>query len=338
MGRPTRPETDALIAEVLNKPYHYEFFAIGRLLQAWNSHLPRLGYSLSPSQDAVRFGQNPVLTFAPSTIESVERLAGGDVLRVFTRHFGLFGPHGPLPTCLTEHAQDRLRHYGDGTFAAFCNVFHHRLLCFFYRAWADAQKTVDLDRADERWTHFMRCLIGMGLAGFADRDSVPDRSKLFFTGRLVHQSRNAGGLAAIIQDFFGVPAEVQSFVGQWLDLPEESTCRLGASPHTGAVGLTLIVGARFWTCQLHFRVHLGPMSLEDYERLLPCGDSFRRLCDWIRQYAGLELSWDARLVLHKDKVPPVQIGRAGRLGWTTWLKTKPFEHHADSLILTEHAN
>jgi predicted component of type VI protein secretion system len=29
----------------------------------------------------------------------------------------------------------------------------------------------------------------------------------------------------------------------------------------------------------------------------------------------------------------VQIGRAGRLGWTTWLKTKPFERDADDLIL-----
>src|SRR2546430_9755066 len=31
-----------------------------------------------------------------------------------------------------------------------CNVFHHRLLSFFFRAWADAQKTVDFDRPDDQ--------------------------------------------------------------------------------------------------------------------------------------------------------------------------------------------
>ena len=35
------------------------------------------------------------------------------------------------------------------------------------------------------------------------RESVPDRAKLFFAGRLVQQTRNAEGLEAIVQDFFG---------------------------------------------------------------------------------------------------------------------------------------
>ena len=75
------------------------------------------------------------------------------------------------------------------------------------------------------------------------------------------------------------------------------------------------------------------MKLTDYERLLPSGPSFRRLRDCVRQYAGEQYSWDVQLVLLKEEVPPSRLGRFGRLGWTTWLKTKPFEHNAADLIL-----
>jgi type VI secretion system protein ImpH len=218
---------------------------------------------------------------------------------------------------------------------AFCNVFHHRLLSFFFRAWADAQKNVDFDRPqDQHWVHYVRSLVGLGMDTLADRDSVPDRAKLYFAGRLVHQNRNAEGLQSILQDFFGIRARVLDFVGKWLNLPANSICRLGASRETGTLGVTLLAGNRFWSCQLHFRIQMGPMKLADYERMLPAGGAFGRLRDWVRFYVGEHLSWDAQLILDKDAVPKSQLGRAGKLGWTTWLKTKPFENDAGDLVLT----
>jgi type VI secretion system protein ImpH len=75
------------------------------------------------------------------------------------------------------------------------------------------------------------------------------------------------------------------------------------------------------------------MPLADYERLLPLGGAYGRLCDWVRQYAGEHFSWDLNLILNKEEVPRIQLARAGRLGWTTWLKTKPFENDAENLVL-----
>jgi type VI secretion system protein ImpH len=253
---------------------------------------------------------------------------------IYSRHFGLFGPNGPLPTCLTEYARDRVLHHGDVTFTAFCNIFHHRLISFFFRAWADAQKTVDFDRPSEQhWSQFLGSLAGLGMESLLIRDSVPDRAKLYFAGRLALQSRNAEGLEAIVQEFFGIHTELMTFVGRWLRLPAGSVCKLGETPATGTLSSTVILGSRFWTCQLHFRLRMGPMNFAEYERMLPTGSSFRRLCDWVRLYAGEHYSWDAQLVLARAEVPKIQIGRAGQLGWTTWLKTKPFDHDADDLVL-----
>lgn len=336
MAGPDGQTTDSLIAELAEKPYAFDFYAAVRLLQRCFPRQPRIGHSWSPAQDPVRFAQSPALDFAPSTLEPMRSKDPSRPPVLYSRHFGLFGPNGPLPLCLTEYARERILHHGDVTFPAFCNVFHHRLLSFFFRAWANAQKTVDFDRpGDQHWSHFVGSLIGLGMDSLLERDSVPDRAKLYFAGRLVQQNRNAEGLEAIVQDFFGVRTEVQTFVGRWLKLPPGSTCRLGDSPATGVLGVTIIVGSRFWTCQLHFRLRMGPMNLAEYERLLPIGDSFHRLCDWIRQYSGEHFSWDVILVLTRDEVPVIQIGKAGRLGWTTWLKTKPFEQDAEDLILQQ---
>lgn len=348
---------DPLIAKLASEPFEFNFYTALRLVQKHFADRPRIGYSWSASQDPVRLAQSPSLDFASSTLHIPEELelalkkirekrqgtppagngengAASRAPVLYARHFGLFGPNGPLPLCLTEYARDRILHHGDPTFAAFCNVFHHRLLSFFFRAWADAQKTVDLDRPKEQcWEEYVGSLIGMGMESLRDRSCVPDRAKLYFAGRLVQQTRNAEGLGSILQDFFGVATKVLTFVGQWLALPANSICRLGKSRETNTLGTAVILGARLWTCQLHFRLRMGPMRLEQYERLLPSGQSFKRLRDWVREYTGEHYFWDVQLVLAKEEVPPIQIGRAGRLGWTTWLKTKPFERDADGLIL-----
>jgi type VI secretion system protein ImpH len=255
------------------------------------------------------------------------------------RLFGLFGPHGPLPPHVTEYAHDRNLHYGDRTITAFCNVFHHRLLSFFYRAWAVNQKSADLDRADEqRYATYIGSFFGIGMDSLQERDAVSDWAKLYFAGRLANQTRNAEGLEAILQQYFEIRTRIETFVGRWMDLPRDSVCQLGHSRETGQLGVNTIVGKRFWECQLNFRIHMGPMKLKDYQRMLPGGDAFLRLKYWVLNYCGEHFFWDIQLVLEAPEVPQTCLGQAGRLGWTTWLKTKPFTRDADDLCLIPPTN
>ena len=75
------------------------------------------------------------------------------------------------------------------------------------------------------------------------------------------------------------------------------------------------------------------MGLADLERLLPTGASYRRLVDWVKNYIADELLWDAQMVLRADEVPQTALGRFGQLGWTTWLRSQPFERDAEDLVL-----
>jgi type VI secretion system protein ImpH len=328
------PAPDHLIQHLEQKPFQFDFFQAVRLLQARFPGQARIGYSFSLAQDPIRFAQNPSLAFAPSTIEALRRTPASPVPRLFVNHFGLLGPNGPMPQHFTEYVRERQLHAGDNTLTAFLNVFNHRLISFYFRAWADSQKTVDLDRASEqRFAVFVGSFFGLGSEAMHERDEVQDWAKLYFTGRMANQTRPAEGLEAILHEYFDIKTELQTFVGRWMALPPDSVCRLGESPHTGQLGATAIVGARIWEAQLNFRIRLGPMKLADFERLLPGGAAFKRLKRWVLNYCGEHFFWDAQFVLQADEVPETRLGQAGRLGWTTWLKTKPFTRDADDLIL-----
>jgi len=334
MAGPDRKTPDNLIGELAASPFAFDFFRAVRLLENQRRDLPRVGTSLSPAQDAVRFGQTPSLAFPPSTLESVEPREPDGGAKLFVRFFGLFGPNAPLPPHLTEYAHERKLHYGDRTLEAFLDIFHHRLISFFYRAWATNQKTVDMDREeDQRFSLFVGSVFGLGGEAQRNRDSIPDWAKLHFAGRLACQTRSAEGLESILREFFEVPAQLETFVGHWMDLPEDSICELGQSRQTGSLGVNTIVGLTIFDTQLKFRIRLGPMKFADYERLLPNSPSFERLSKWVLNYCGQQYFWDAQLVLEAGEVPTTQLGAAGRLGWTTWLKTQPFTHDANDLIL-----
>ena len=229
--------------ELVERPYAFDFFRAVRLLESRRSDLPRVGYSMSPSEDPVRFWQNPSLRFAPANLDSVRPSGQSSVPRMTVNFFGLFGPNAPMPPHITEYALERELHHNDPTITAFFNLFHQRLISLFYRAWASNQKAVDLDRPDDqRYAIYIGSLFGVGMETLQNRDAVPDAAKLFFAGRLSSQTRNAEGLEAILREYFHVPAEVQPFTGRWLQLPHDSICRLGESAESGSLGVNTIVG------------------------------------------------------------------------------------------------
>jgi type VI secretion system protein ImpH len=156
--------------------------------------------------------------------------------------------------------------------------------------------------------------------------------KFYFSGRLSAQTRNAEGLEAILEDFFGVPSQIQEFTGSWMKIPPENQCRLGESPETGSLGINAIAGAKQFEAQMKFRIRMGPMELQDLHNFLPIADNFKRLKDWVLNYINQEFFWDLQCVVKARAVPGVCLGREGLLGWTTWLKSEPFNRDAEDPI------
>ena len=313
------------------RPYDFDLFAALRRIESLHPQNPRLGHSQRPQQDPIRLGQAPSTSFAPATLAGLDERRAAAKLRIFS--FGLFGPNGPLPLALTEYAMERANHHGDETLSAFADIFHHRLIQLFYRAWASAQSTVSLDRdQDDSFTRHVASLVHHGLESQRERDSVPDHARWNHAGHLVRQVRNAEGLERILANFFRMPARIEEFARHWLPLPDDQRTRLGGTSNA-QLGVDAVAGQAVPDRQHRFRIRLGAMGLADYENLLPTGRGHRQLLDWARSYIGIEYAWDVRLVLRAAEVPRVSLGGGTRLGWTSWLGASAATQDRDDLVL-----
>ncbi|MEM9145009.1 MAG: type VI secretion system baseplate subunit TssG [Pseudomonadota bacterium] len=317
-------------------PTRFHIFKAMRIIEAAYADNPRVGRSRRPSQDAVRLKQEPELAFPPSTVLDFKmpNEEEGEPAALVNRFFGIWGPMGPMPLHLTEYARDRLRNSRDPTFVAFADVFHHRLLSLFYRAWAQAEPAPSFDRPDDDpFANKVAAVAGIFGDGLVRRDAMPDTAKLRYSGRLSHGTRNEEGLLAIVAGFFRTTVCIESFVGSWLMLDERELFRMPGGRPTEGLGRSITVGERVWSRQSKFRFRIGPLSLAAYERLLPGGDSLGRLTSIVRNYAGDGLDWDVDLVLRADEVPRPRLGRQGELGWTIWIGQRPPGKDADDLVV-----
>ena len=334
MGRQDRSEKrDLNLYSALQRAwYRFDFFQALRRLECVYRDRPRIGRSARPTEDPIRLAQDPSLSFANSTLSSFRPGKGGRPPRLAGYFFGLFGPNGPLPIHLTEYAYDRLRNAHDPTVSRFFDLFHHRMLSFFYRAWANARPTVSFDRPDSDWygVH-IASLIGLGMPSFRNRDAMPDSAKLYYAGWLASRIRGPEGLQAMLFDYLRVPISIQEFIGEWIQLPRKACWRLGLSRDSGTLGKNVILGLKVWEVQNRFRVGIGPLTLLDYERFLPLGESLPVLVAFIRNYAGIALCAEINLSLRGTEVPPLRAGCFNRLGWTTWLTDRPLDRDVNDM-------
>jgi len=326
---------DALLRTVATQPYKYDFFWLMRALECACPSRARLGEATRPADEPIRIGQEPSLSFAPSTVAFVEDATAYHPPRIGVYFLGMLGPNGPLPIHLTEYARDRLRNVADPTFVRFLDLFHHRALALFYRAWANAQPTVSRDRpSNDRFMTYVGALLGIGSPAMQDRDDFPDHAKRYFSGRLAAQTKNAEGLRAMVAEYLGLPTDLEEFVGEWTPLLEEERWRISRSAFAGILGANTILGARAWQRQTKFRLAFGPLRRDQFQTMLPGGPKLRRLIALVRNYVGDALSWDVRLFLDKRVSQPFRLDRMTRLGWTSWLGHCPEGEGRDDLIFS----
>ncbi|MDR1996507.1 type VI secretion system baseplate subunit TssG [Azonexus sp.] len=296
-------------------PWDYEFFSLMRWISARDQAAPPVGEAMRPQQESFRLGQKPALTFAPREVAELVETDGRLQVRLFG--LGLLGPNGPMPLQFTDFVRDRAEAHLDTTLANFLDIFHHRYLATLYRAWAIGQAAAGLDRSsDERFSVYVDSLGG----GDADHPSpVPSHARLAAAAHLVREARNPEGIAATLSHFFGVPVTLEEFVPHWIDIDPGDLSYLGRPGPAAMLGEGAFAGEKILDRQHHFRLVIGPLSLEQYLTFTPTGQNLPLLIEWVRAFVGLEFAWEAELRIAPQAAPAARIGGNERLGWSTWL-------------------
>lgn len=311
---PASEAAAAFLAALRAEPWRFDWFQAIRVLEAAHPEQPPLGRGRRAAHEPVRLGQPPELSFPPAEILTFEQGRDGRPARLLGRVLGLFGPQGALPLGVTARARALARRESDRTFADFADVFHHRMLALYYRAWAEARPAVGEDRPEASRTRArLRALLGLcEPAGRASRP-VPERYLLFVAGLLLPGSRPAEALERALALWLGLSAEVQEFRFQWLAIPQRLRARLGR----GRLGRDSLLGARVADRASRFRVRLGPMSFSDYEALLPDRGLLSSVLALVVLFQGRALDFDLLLVLRREEVPAARLDGRARHGWTS---------------------
>jgi type VI secretion system protein ImpH len=319
-----------------SEPYRFEFFQAIRLLERMAPERKPLGRFTNPADEVARLGAFPSLSFPASEIQSID-WPEGKPPSLAVNFMGVTGPQGPLPHFYTTLILARLRS-GDRTLRDFLDLFHHRMLSFFYQAWEKYRFAVSYERGErDRFSHHLLDLIGLGTLGLQERLAVPDDAFLFFAGILGQRPHSAHALELLLNDYFEVRFEVIQLVGGWFRLDDTTECCIGErSTPSEQLGLGAVVGDEVWNQQASARIRIGPLDLEKYLDFLPNGSAYEPLRSLLRFWTNEEIDFEVQLILAREEVPRCQLGGEGdsapQLGWVTWMKSKPMERHPEETI------
>lgn len=364
---PPRPRPAGVADLLFEEGYAFDFFQAVRLLERMSPGRRPVGGGGPARAEAARFRAHLSLSFPPSPIYEVGRpTADLPVPAVTVAFLGLHGPSGVLPPHYTE-LMLRLEREGKGPDAralrAWLDLFNHRLISLFYRAWEKYRFFIPYERGEyagrepDPFTRAVFSLAGLGFPSLRGRlrveavgggagarrarplAEIDDLALLHYAGFLAHRPRNALSLEAMLRDYFGVELRVLQFRGQWLPLGRADQTRLGGSAR---LGVDAVAGERVWDVQAKIRVCLGPLRYARFDEFLPdpapapARKAFFLLARLVRLYVGPELDFDVQLVLKAADVPACRLGGAGgggaHLGWNTWALSAAPERDAEDAV------
>jgi len=331
------PTQSDLADQLQESPTSFEFFQAVRLLERLHPGRQPVGLFVDPAEEVVHFRTNPDTAFPASEIQSLE-LGGSGPAGITVNFMGLTGPEGVLPYSYSLLAAERAR-ARDTALRDFFDLFHHRIISLFYRAWEKYRFGVahERDRRDIVTQH-LKDLIGIGARELQERLAISDEVLLFYAGLLVPQQRSAVALQQLVSDYFGVPVEVEQFVGGWYPLSAATQCAVGEDNDASEqLGWGAVAGDEVWDPQARVRLRLGPLTRRQYDQFLPNGSAFEPLQTFTRFFCGDQLDFEVQLQLARDEVPPCALGVDGPgspLGWCTWMRSQAFARDPDDTILT----
>jgi len=356
MGSKSRRAGTPLIEELYERPARFEFFQAVRLLKRLRADRESVGRDNDPEREMVRFRSDLSYAFPTGDIRSIT--PGGvdpdadelplDVLQaerpadeLSVNFLGIATPNsfGSLPIPYVDEIRHQER---DKNFAMrdFLDLFNHRLISLFYRAWERTRVEV-LYESKERspFEAALRAIIGVEGDVHGDRLPLDARDLLGRAGLLAMRPGPACAIEGLVTSLFDIPARVHQFLPAWFEIDPADRTRLGIS--NTVLGESFNLGSEVCLSQYRFRVELGPMDFSTYRALLPQADAFSVLSSVIRLAVGPEFDFELSLVLRREEVPELRLARAddadeavARLGWSSWLRTEPLDRDAGDAVFT----
>lgn len=335
----------------------FDFVQAAWLIERYLSAGVRVGDRGPVAEEGIRFRPDLALGFPASDVRRLAQVrTSGDrsAFLMEVTFLGLYGVSTPLPLSYSVDVLKSANRYaaavlephersgpqsevapsganagggapeGSSPVRGFLDVLHHRLISLFYRACLKYryELTFGLTGRDTI-SDYMLSLVGYSSRAESAQLGVPPISLIRYAGVLTQRPRSAATLEGAVSDYWdGLPVTVRQCEGRWILLGPRDQNRLGAGNST--LGFDLTVGDRVFDLGGSFTLAVGPVDWETYLTFLPDGSRFAQTRALIQRYLVDPLAFAIEVKLHAGEVPELRLTsdeRAGRLGYTSWLRT-----------------
>lgn len=329
-----RPPETGVIGRLFEQPQQFELAQAVRLLLRW---LGRRGVPPDAAlSDILRFQNSLSLSFPASQIEALAsdadaagppasiRPGGAQLPRIVLTPaiMGLLGVAGTLPFHDTERiAAAQWRDKDDGP-RAFLDLFSHRLVSLFCRAWGKYRLEYALDTgARDTQLPLLLALAGMR-ADTLESSGIAADVGAYYAGLLRTRPVSAAIMSRVLSHHFQVPVTLEQFVGCWDPIAPNRRSTLGGVNPT--LGHSATLGVRLWRHDRRARLVIGPLDRATLERFLPQGTAARSLARLLMLFAEPMLEYELQLLLKPPCVRPLQLSTRNhatscRLGWDSFM-------------------
>ncbi len=335
------------LTRVLDRGFEFDFFQLVWVLERYRHDQKPVGGRGPVAEEAIRFRPSVALGFPATDVrrvtEHTDPSSDRSIYLMDVSFLGLYGVSTPLPL---HYAIDVLRSVdpydpvageketdtratNEGVVESaptrdFLDVFHHRIISLFYRAWTKYRYDKAFPLAGRNdVTDYLLWFIGCPPHYGRSTLGVDPLRLLRYGGILTQHPRSGITLEGMLDDYWdGLDVEVEQFVGRWVPLAAEDINCNGRENCT--LGEDLIIGEQVYDLSSTFNVVIGPMDWSTYVGFLPDGDQFSETVSLIRLYSVDPLAFTIEATLLDDQVPETVLSsgdEAGRLGYTSWLRT-----------------
>jgi type VI secretion system protein ImpH len=319
--------------DLITQPQAYELVQAVRLLHR--------EASLGGPELQVRYRASLSLAFPLAEIESLtvveqgakkEKYSQAMTQRVrsvelYPAVIGLTGPLSALPALYTDYLASRVNHAKDRAAPEFLDLFNHRLTELYVAASGFYNLPLQYEIHNNKDSY----LLSLRALARQPKKLTAIDSLIAYAGMIAPGRLTAQQLEHVLSNFLAIKVSVEQFMPEWFDLPQEEQTALGGK--YAALGVSAFCGERAVQFDSKIRVVCHQLDSARYLRLLPRGDMYQVIVDFIRKWCGISLAVEMQLEIDKAHITSLSLSEDGfgSLGRGGFLLSRPATaHHSDT--------
>ena len=272
----------------------------------------------------IRVRPNLAWNTPPQEIIGIEHKQDGNrSLYLLTVAFlELYGAGSPLPMFYTQELY-REQNSNSSVSRDFIDIFNGIFYELFFNVWKKYNIAYRLfESPDPVLWEQLYCIAGFGNHTIRKGLTSP-QTQVTFSGLSSRMIRTAEGLRAILASLLGtIPVRIEQCVKRMATIPESQCVLIGRS--SNVLGVDTIIGKQIRDRMGSFRVYIGPVTADVFDRFLPGSATLTMLHEQIRLYIDQPLAWDIEVICEAQGMHSVRLSGKEKafLGWNTWIYSK----------------